>query len=428
MSNRGPGRASATRSERRRAAAARRRQLARRETASVHRQSQRHRRRRLALFIGAPVLLVAVVGTVVVLTRDDSEALLDELTAPIVAEEGDVLPVDDLLESYRVQYRIETPGADGVVQRTEDILIRRPFDAHITVYPGAEATGTPEVEALSSLGFYADITTETPDAGTGLPAAALGDLRVDGVLDDLVEAGLFQPRERREVLGRECQVYRTGQAVETMQLAAPTDSDFADVCIDASGLVLEEVAITGGESQLHEIATLVDTAPEVDDDAFTVDAEPLALADGGNELDEVDRDVVPAGGYWVPSATPEGYEHVGRYVLRSLAPEDEAASGDTATTTTAGVAAPETVETFVDVYQDGARFVIVHQGAASESPGRDTTVGTDVDAGALGPARVAYGLTGNALVVTTDTWFVEITAPMPAADLATLAATFIAAP
>jgi hypothetical protein len=433
MSNRGSGRASATRSERRRAAVARRRRSARQAVTSGERRSRSRRRRRIAALVGAPIVLVALVGGGLLLTRDDDDSTTDtvaantdpdatltsSLTGTVIAEQGDVLPVETTTDTYRVRYRIDTKATEGVTTRSESLLVRRPFDAHVSIHPSADGTGTADVEAVSNLGLYADITSaDAADVGEGLPSVALGDLRLDGVLDDLVHAGLLQPRERREVLGRECQVYRTGQPLESLQLTAPTDTDYADACVDAAGLVLEEVSISGGEAQLYEIATDVDTAASATDADFAIEGEPMSVADGGNDLEPIASDVAPVAGYWTPTGPLSGYDHVGRYLLRTPAEAD-----DGATTTTAGVSSG-TVETYVDVYRDGAAFVVVHQGALTAAPQRDTTLGADVDAGALGSPRVVYGLVGSTLVATTDSWFVEITAPMSSADLGALAATF----
>jgi hypothetical protein len=374
---------------------------------------------------GGVAALVALVGGLVFLTRDDggsSNPVTASLTGTVVSESGEALPVGGGLEAYRITYRIESLDADdALATRTQVVTVERPFDAHVLRYSGAEAVGAPEVAVISNLGLFADVTSaDAVQSSASLPSAALGDLRLDGVLDELVGAELFVPRERREVGGRVCQVYRTGQALESLQLSKPTDTDYADACIDADGLVLEEIAVVGGETSFYEIAVSVDTAPEVAADEFTVDGEPIGLADGGSELVELPSDVAPTAGYWVLPA-PGGYEHAGRYAIRTLAP------ADAATTTTVGAGPPATVETYVDVYRDGPSFVIVHQGVASQSPGRDTTVGADVDAGALGSARVAYALSGNTLVVTTDTWFVEVTAPMSSADLGAIASSMTAA-
>ena len=134
---------------------------------------------------------------------------------------------------------------------------------------------------------------------------------------------------------------------------------------------------------------------------------------------ERNADATPVAGYWTPAALPDGYEHVGRYALRTLA----AIGNDPTTTVGVGIA---TDETYVDVYRNGADFVIVQQGDIAQAPGTDTSVGIDASGSAIGAGRVAFGLAGNTYVATTDTWFLEITASMPAADVAALAVTFMA--
>jgi hypothetical protein len=129
--------------------------------------------------------------------------------------------------------------------------------------------------------------------------------------------------------------------------------------------------------------------------------------------------VAPTAGYWSPAGGIPGATHVGRYLLRRP-------NTDTSTTTTAGTSTAS-IDTYVDVYSMGSSFVIVQQGPSGSAPSRDTTLGADKDAGALGKVRVAFGVAGNTLVATTDSGFVEITAPMPASDLAALARTFTVA-
>jgi hypothetical protein len=260
-----------------------------------------------------------------------------------------------------------------------------------------------------------------------MPAAALGDLRFDGAIDDLVEAGIFEVRERRQVLGRECQVYRTGNLVESPPLAVPSATTYADVCIDAAGLVLEEVALVDGVAETYEIATVVEVDAPVDEQRFVIEGEPLTLDEGGNQLISLDPAVAPVDGYWVPATPPVGATHVARHTLRTPVPEDQAATG---TSTTVGPTDPSGryTDTYVDVYATGSTFVVVHQGIVAAATTRDTTLGKDVDAGALGPARVVFGATGSTLVASNDTWFVEVTGPLPATELAAIAATLAPAP
>lgn len=399
-------------------------------------------RRRLVAAILAAVLVVAIVASVAVAVGggdDDSSdgggasdpatgaEVQSSLSATIVRDPGEVLPITAAPAEYHVIYRVESAGATEVQVRTEEVSVRRPFDAEVVAYSGDGSTGTVDVVVRSNLGLYADLTDpDAPDIGEGIPAAALGDLRFDGTLGDLVAANLFVPRERRTLLGRECQVYRTGRVVESLAVAAPTDHTYADVCIDAAGIVLEQVAFVDGRAIHYEVATSVEDAPQFAAERFRIDGEPLGLEQGGVELVPLALDGPPTSRYWVPSAASDEMalgEHVARYLLRLAA--DPAGGHEEETETTLGPQFGDgATETFVDVYVAGAGFVVVQQGALGAQPSRDVSVGTDVDAGALGPARVVYGVTGHTLVATTDTWFVEINAPRSATDLAALAASF----
>jgi hypothetical protein len=417
-------RSSSSRDSRRRAAAARRRRQAR-EPREAALEPSRARRVR---FVGGAVAtaLVVLVGVVVWLgVRDDGEAagLGESLRTTVLAEQGDVLPVTDPVASYRVVYRLESMSAQGVAVRTEEIRVRRPFDGRVVSALGEDGIADPELDVRSTMGRYADATAtgDLPTVAEGRPASALGDLRVDGVLEDLVRIGLFEPRERREVLGRECQVYRTGQALETLVLARPTDEDHADVCIDATGILLEQVAVVGGEAQVYEIATELDLGAPFGDDVFAVDGEAISVVDGGSELEAIDPSVAPTAGYWSFPAVPEGYEHVGRYLLRSAVASDEPG----ATSTTVGVSPVPSVETYVDVYVDGTSFLVVQQGPADAAPTRATEDTTPVEAGSLGDAVVSPALSGSVLAATTPTGFLELVGTRSAADLGTIAAALV---
>jgi hypothetical protein len=384
------------------------------------------------------VMLLGTVGTLALVADggdgDGADGDVSAAPAPVtaslsgtlVAQEGSVLAITPVPSTYRITYRVETASGAESVTRTEDITVRRPFDAQLVAYTDATSADDPDIDARSNLGLYGDVTDpDRLDVGYGMPAAALGDLRFDGTIQDLVDSGVFVPRERREVLGRECQVYRTGRLVEAPPLAVPSAATYADVCIDAAGLVLEEVAFVDGIAETYEVATAVEVDGTIGDEAFRIDGTPLTLEEGGNELVPLDLLTAPVEGYWTPAVAPAGTAHVARYLLRAPSPPE----GSSDTTTTAGPTNPAagSVDTYVDVYASGPLFVIVHQGPGDAAPARDTTLGRDVDAGALGAARVGFGATGSMLVAGTEAWFVEVTAPLPATELATIAGSLTSA-
>ena len=156
--------------------------------------------------------------------------------------------------TYNLTYKIDTLGDEGQTTATEDVTIRRPFDGAVYSRDGAPPGGTEQWHAISNFGLYSDTTANT--SGTGgdqpgsttqvqkaIPQTALGDFRLDATLDDLVTA-TFVRAEARQVLGRNCQVYRTRQP-GSFGTAAPTASDYTDACIDEAGLMLEEVSVQG---------------------------------------------------------------------------------------------------------------------------------------------------------------------------------------
>lgn len=292
----------ATRTERRRAAIERRRQFARRSvTAQVAARRRRSRIRWSAAAAGVAVLGAGAI--VLIASRDDGGIPNVTLSGKEVEAEG-ALGITAPLSAYTVDYDLTSYGADpeNPESATEKLRVSRPFGSEIT-FTQAEETST----YTSVLGKAA--VTDTSGATVSVRPAAAGtyDWRLDATLDDLVASGKFTLKERREVAGRECQVYRTGSAVETGAITDATDTDYADVCIDASGLVLEEVVYASGLPSQHVVATAVSEDPVED---ITVDGEPT---DTTTSFTDIGTEAAPVDGYWELSTVPEGYELVGRY-------------------------------------------------------------------------------------------------------------------
>ena len=223
------------------------------------------------------------------------------------------------------------------------------------------------------------------------------------------------------MLGRDCQVYRTGQALETFSVAGPADDSYSDVCIDSSGLVLEEMTVLANKLSERRIATKIDVATKPADSVFAITGTPPTLADGGQELNPISAISAPTPGYWLLDAPPAGYELQGRYVIRVPATPDTSTS--TTTTTVAGQA-PPVKESYVDVYVNADKAIIIEQGPTASEPSTPASSGAEVDAGALGTAHVAAGIVGNVLVSTpqaTVPWFVHVTGTIPLAELETVA-------
>jgi len=181
------------------------------------------------------------------------------------------------------------------------------------------------------------------------------------MLDDLVKNEYFTAREQRSVAGRNCTVYRTGRTVESNSVAKATDTDYVDVCVDEAGLMLEEMAVNSGKISLRVIATDIAFEPAFADDLFTISdphSVPPMVRRARRDRQGHDPQRQP-----VASAHgAEGFEQKARYVLREAPAADAAATG----------VAP-TKDTYVDVYVNGTKSVVIHQGPTDNEPQTDTT-------------------------------------------------------
>ena len=384
------------------------------------RGERRIRRRRLIVrATAAGLVLVAVGVTALVLVERGGGVTHYSLTGKKVPTPAGEFSITSSPTSYQVVYRLDSYDGQGkVTTTTQDFTIRRPFDAKIVIKTGAPPGTATTASYVGTLGLFQQASGDgAPTASRGAPQASLGDFRLDASLGDLVAQGLFVARERRELLGRQCQVYRTGQPVEAGSVAGPAEDSYADVCIDADGVVLEEMSVLANSLSERRIATKVDLTIKPADSEFAITATPPTLAEGGQELNAISSVSTPTPGYWVLDAPPSGYELQGRYVMRAPAAPDTSAS--TTTTTVAGQA-PAVTESFADVYVNGDKVIIVEQGPTAAEQNTAASSGAEVDAGALGTAHVAAGVGGSTLVATpqaTVPWFVHVTGTVPLAEV-----------
>jgi hypothetical protein len=398
-----------SRNDRRRAAIEQRREALRRQ---ARRDSQRRRRRFIAIPLAVAVVLLAGGGIYALVARGGGSDTPDfSLTSEMALGNYGTFAISTVPGAYHVVYKVDTPksGESGQDTTTQEYVVRRPFDAHLVAKSGAPPGTDEQWSLVWNLGKYGQTTSgASPEVGELAPQPALGDIRLDATLQDLVADGTFVPKERRIVLGRECQVYRTGGALETLSVSAPTKTDYADVCIDSSGLLLEEVVVASGQLAERLIATSVDDQTVPGDDAFTITGDPTPVAQGGSELTAIDATTKPTDGYWSPATPPAGYTLQGRYQL--LTPADQS-TADTSTTTTSTTAPPAPVPSYVDVYVDGADTIIVRQGPTAGEPQNNAATGNPVALGALGSAPVSASLTGSRLLAHPSapaSWYVEL--------------------
>ena len=100
-----------------------------------------------------------------------------------------------------------------------------------------------------------------------------------------------------------------GRTVESNAVAKATDTDYVDVCIDESGLMLEEMAVNSGKVSLRILATEIEFEPTFAADIFTINLPPLGTADGAPVLDEIDKATIPNANLLHLATLPDGFEH-----------------------------------------------------------------------------------------------------------------------
>lgn len=373
----------------------------RRQQAMARTKAARHAARRKRQLKGtAAFLAVAAAGTgVFFAARGGDDAPSRELRAKKVPGASGRLPIVPVPTAYHVVYRAEAYDGSDVTVSTEDVTIKRPFDGKVTIREGEPPGSTAQFEGRSQFGVYANLT----DAGAAqiagdAPTVALGDIRLAASLDALVDEGLFVVGDRRRLLDRQCQTYRTGSPVQALKITAPTVTDYVDVCLDETGLILEEVVIAGDKLAQRLIATSVQLDPALDAAGFAIEGERLPADQGGAVVTEVDRTTAPLAGYWALGAPPAGFTHTGRYLVAGQQ------------------------STYVDVYIRGVDLVTVRQGAPAAEPQMDAGPGRDVDLGPLGAGQVILRSVGPTLVAhPAGDAFVHVTGTLSPADLETIA-------
>jgi len=378
MAPKATSRRTPSRTERRQAAVHRRRQQAAHRSAAARKAAGR--RRRLKALAGMVAVAVVVGGVVFLVRRGGDGGPSAELRAERVPGATGALPVSDLPASYRAVYRVESYEASEVTVSTEEVAIRRPFDGRVAILDGEPPGGTARFEGRSTFGVYANYSDAgAAQAAADAPTVALGDLRLVASLDELVGQRLFVLGDRRRArVGseiRECQTYRTGSPLQSLKITAPAESDYVDVCLDSTGLILEELSVAAGKPSQRLTATSLEPNPSLDPALFRIDVERVGPDQGGAIVTEIDRMTAPAPGYWAPDAAPAGFTHQGRYKVEG--------SGTS----------------WVDVYVRGIDLITIRQGPPAAEPNlSDAGPGTDADLGTLGAGKMLLRTIGPTAV------------------------------
>jgi hypothetical protein len=231
-------------------------------------------------------------------------------------DDGKPLAIADEPASYEIRYRIERYDPDKIQVSEDRITIRRPFDGRVRSFIDGRQTG----DRASRFGALIISTGEGPRTLVSPPSPATGDVRLAPALADGVKEKWLQVRERRKVLGHECQVYRAGSTVVSGTLVPvnTTAGEHSDFCVDASGLLLEEVWFKEGLPLQRRIATSRKVGATYPDETFRLAAdEPALTIDQGNGfIREVDPNSAFEGTVYRLTAPPDDAQYLGRYVVQ----------------------------------------------------------------------------------------------------------------
>ena len=255
-------------------------------------------------------------------------------------------------ETYRAVYRVENRAGAELNVTTEKMWVRRPFASRIETWRGNERLSLRQ----SAFGILANQSrgTGAPLNITVPPAVASGDLRMDAILSESIRDKSILVRERREVYGRTCQVYRAGGPVFAGDLTPykPGRGTYTDFCVDRNGLVIEEYWVDDDKLLRRRVATEVAIDPPLDEELFAIDVpESKEVSRGVVRL--IDEDDVPDSKIplWKLPRTPKGFDHLGRYLV---------VLSDQALPPNSGIPAGGALSS-ADVYQRGADIVVVDQ-------------------------------------------------------------------
>jgi hypothetical protein len=293
--------------------------------------------------------------------------------------------------AYRIDYRVEGYGGGEAVVTSDRLWVRRPFDSRLEVYDADTPGGEPDAVQVASFGAVraegAERTTVVVASPPGAPAS---DVRVGTALADAVRERRAEVVEHRQVLGRPCHVIRTAELLATSDLSPVREhGEHADTCIDAHGMVLEELLVSGGEPLLRRVAIDLELDPDLAGVSFDPGEPTVPVDDGGGFVGEVEPDSRLPGRFF-ESTAPAGSVHRGRYAV--VPPQAD------------NFTDPSRIAqrlTYVsDVFVVGADVVVLDQGGTygdvDPFPGLR---GVEVDLGDLGAGILTFGAGGPVVVV-----------------------------
>jgi hypothetical protein len=272
----------------------------------------------------------------------------------IVSQGGPPLGITTVPDSYRIVFRVDDRAGKQIVTTTERAWFRRPFQSRIETYSGRPPGEVRRSVRQSAFGVLASVSPNAAPLNiVAPPSLASGDLRVDRVLRSAVADGTILVRERREVFGRQCQIYRAGGPVFAGDIERYVGGrgNFADFCVDRNGLVIEEAWTFNGKLIRRRAAIEVRINPPIDRKVFEIEPAPSDEISRG-AIHRLDDDQEIPGLYVLPEP-PDGFRLLGRYgiVIPSAALPDPGGG-------TVPGAGPSSTS---DVYVRGPDLVVVDQ-------------------------------------------------------------------
>lgn len=395
------GRANLARTEHRRALAqSRNRKQIQQARIEQYAALRRARRQRMTLLIAIPLALAVAAGGVLYwITRPDPPKNYT-LASPQVSNKSGDRTITETAESYRIRYLLESFGAGEPKVFDYTLTVRRPFDQDQD-YKDGGALVFRQIQNFGVGALYQQVNP-VPEVVRASPAIAETDTRFSAIIDDLVADGIYLPKERRKVLDSECVVYRTGSAVGAREFTKAKPTNYADICIDARGFVLEELSVQDGKVFARRTAVELELTP-ADLSALAIPTD--ATVSPTTEFSEIPTNVKPDDNYHA-IALPNGYSLKGRYKVVE------------------GTDQPEPKTTYSDVYVKGLSTIIVRQGLETEEAKIEFDTAETRPVPAMLDARYFRVATGSVLIGhPTAGWYVRIFATEPWITLAQVGAT-----
>ena len=243
--------------------------------------------------------------------------------APVIEDAPDV-EIDHTPGAWHIVYRLEEHGGEEVTVSTDKVWVSRPFESRLETWSGPPPG---ERQEFVQVGSFARRGTQAADAERLVlrlpPSAAPSDVRVLPILETAETEGLLVRREVREILDRRCQVFRSGSLLSAPALTEPTEDNYAETCIDSSGLVLEEKLVDAGELLSRRIAIEVDEAPDLGSVSFTMpEGEPVPVEKGGGVIQPLTLDSRAPGEFFELPAPPPGFSHRARLTVIPPQPDN----------------------------------------------------------------------------------------------------------